>query len=72
MTGKEERYSADFKAKVALEALRGEQTVAQLAAKHGVHQTMINTWKKQAEDDSAAPAAPRLPLSSAHDGDRQA
>ena len=48
MTGKRKRYSADFKAKVALEALRGEQTVAQLAAKHGVHQTMINAWKKQA------------------------
>lgn len=39
MTGKRKRYSADFKAKVALEALRGEQTVAQLAAKHGLHQT---------------------------------
>lgn len=36
MTGKRKRYSADFKAKVALEALRGEQTVAQLGAKHGV------------------------------------
>jgi transposase len=33
---------------VALDAIRGEQTVAQLAAKHGVHQTMINAWKKQA------------------------
>jgi hypothetical protein len=27
---------------VALDAIRGEQTIAQLAAKHGVHQTMIN------------------------------
>ncbi len=33
---------------MALDAIRGEQTVAQLAAKHGVHQTMINAWKKQA------------------------
>jgi transposase len=53
MTGKRKRYSADFKAKVALEALRGEQTVAQLAAKHGVHQTMINAWKKQAVEGMA-------------------
>ena len=53
MTGKRKRYSADFKAKVALEALRGEQTVAQLAAKHCVHQTMINTWKKQAIEGMA-------------------
>ncbi len=37
----------------ALEALRGEQTIAQLAAKHGVHQTMINTWKKQAVEGIA-------------------
>lgn len=48
MTGKRKRYSAEFKAKVALEAIRGEQTLAQLAAKHGIHQTMINAWKKQA------------------------
>src|SRR5512144_1865539 len=38
-------HSAAFKAKVALEALAGEQTVAELAAKHGVHPTMINEWK---------------------------
>ena len=44
------RYSAEFKAKVALEAIRGELTVSQLGAKHGVHQTMINSWKKQAID----------------------
>ena len=48
MTGQRKRYSADFKAKVALEAMRGEMTLAQLAAKHGVHQTLINAWKKQA------------------------
>ena len=48
MTGKRKWYSADFKAKVALDAIRGEQTIAQLSAKHGIHQTMINAWKKQA------------------------
>ncbi len=42
MTGQRARYSADFKAKVALEAIRGELTMAQLVSKHGVHQTMIN------------------------------
>ena len=44
------RYSADFKAKVALEAPKRDMTLAQLAAKHGVHQTMIATWRKQAVD----------------------
>ncbi|MFC5359422.1 IS3 family transposase [Azospirillum himalayense] len=48
MTGKRKRYSAEFKAKVALEAIRGELTVSELVAKHGVHQTLINAWKKQA------------------------
>ena len=48
MVGKRKRYSADFKAKVALEALRGELTTAQLATKHGIHQTMVFDWKKQA------------------------
>ena len=41
MTGKRKRYSVDFRAKVALEALKGELTLSQLATKHGVHQTMI-------------------------------
>ena len=48
MTGQRKRYSAEFKAKVAMEALRGELTVSQLATKHGVHQTMIGDWKRQA------------------------
>ena len=48
MTGKRKRCSAEFKAKVAMEALRGELTALQLATKHGVHQTMIGDWKRQA------------------------
>ena len=54
MTGKRKRYSAEFKARVALEALRGELTVSQLATKHGVHQTLIGDWKRQAMDGLAA------------------
>ena len=53
MTGKRKRYSAEFKAKVAMEALRGELTAAQLATKHGVHQTMVGEWKKQAVEGLA-------------------
>lgn len=48
LTGKRTRYGADFKAQVALEAIRGELTTSQLATKHGVHQTMINDWKRVA------------------------
>jgi transposase len=36
-----------FKAKVALEAVKGEETVAGLAARFGVHPTMIHQWKRQ-------------------------
>jgi transposase len=54
MAGKRKRYGADFKAKVALEALRGELTTAQLASKHGVHQTMVSDWKRQAMEGLAS------------------
>jgi transposase len=54
MVGKRKRYGADFKAKVALEALRGELTTAQLASKHGVHQTMVSDWKRQATEGLAS------------------
>ena len=48
MAGRRRRYSAEFKAKVALEAIKGEATIAELVMKYGVHQTLINTWKRQA------------------------
>ena len=48
MTGKRKGHGADFKAKVALEALRGELTTSQLATKHGVRQTMVSDWRRQA------------------------
>ncbi|GBQ14666.1 transposase [Swaminathania salitolerans LMG 21291] len=47
------RYSGEFKFRVALEAIRGEQTLAELASKHGVHQTMIAQWKRQAIEGMA-------------------
>lgn len=47
------RYSAEFKAKVALEAIRGDLTLAELASKHGIHHTMIAAWKRQAVEGMA-------------------
>ncbi len=41
-------FAADFKAKVALEALRGDRTVQEIAAKHKVHPNQVRTWKRQA------------------------
>ncbi|WP_435594223.1 transposase, partial [Rhodovulum tesquicola] len=37
-----------------LEAIRGEATIAELVAKHGVHQTVIHSWKRQALEGMAA------------------
>jgi len=42
------QHSADFKAKVALAAIKGQHTTAQLASMYGFHPTQIGMWKKQA------------------------
>ncbi len=44
------RFTAEFKARVALEALRGDRTVQEIAAKHKVHPNQVSTWKRQAVD----------------------
>jgi len=43
---KRKQYSAEFKAKVALAAIRDEKTISELASRYGVHPTMINNWKR--------------------------
>ena len=50
MAGRRRRFTAEFKKRVALEALRGDSTVQALAAKHEVHPNQVSTWKKQATD----------------------
>jgi transposase-like protein len=44
------QYRADFKAKVALAALKGDKTIAELASQYGLHPTQITQWKKQVLD----------------------
>lgn len=40
------RHTAEFKRKVALEAIKGEKTINQLTSEYGVHATQIKNWKK--------------------------
>ena len=46
MGGKRRRFDAAFKAKVALEAVRGEKTIAQLSSEFGVHGNQIRQWRR--------------------------
>jgi len=44
---KRQQYEAAFKAKVALEAVKGEKTVAEIASEFGVHPNQVRRWKDQ-------------------------
>lgn len=44
------RFTGEFKARVALEALRGDKTVQEIAAKHKVHPNQVSAWKRQASE----------------------
>ena len=54
MKNETKRYSAEEKAKIALEALRGDLTIAQITSKYGIHSTQISHWKKQALESMLA------------------
>lgn len=40
------KFSNDFKAKVAIEAVKGNMTINELASEYSIHPTQLNTWKK--------------------------
>ena len=53
MKGNRKRYSSSFKAKVALEAFKGEETITQIASRYEVHPNLVTKWKKALQDQAA-------------------
>ena len=51
MATQRKQYSAEFKARVALEALQGRKTVNELASTYGVHPTQIAHWKHRLQQE---------------------
>jgi transposase-like protein len=49
MTQKRRKHSGAFKARVALEAVRGVKTINQIAAEHEIHPVQVSQWKKELE-----------------------
>lgn len=47
MSGMRKQFSSEFKAKVAVEALRGHKTTAEISSEYGVHPTQIAQWKRE-------------------------
>jgi len=54
MAKQRKTYSAELKAKIALEAIKGQRTVNEIAAHYEVHPNQVTNWKKQVLDAPAA------------------
>ncbi|GAB2208922.1 hypothetical protein ROS1_57400 [Roseibium sp. ROS1] len=53
------KFSDQFKAQIAVEALRGDRTIQEIAAKHKVHPNQVSTWKRQVVEGMAEVFFPR-------------
>jgi transposase-like protein len=49
---KRKTHSPEFKAKVGLEALRGQKTINEIGQEYGVHPVMVGQWKKEIQDQA--------------------
>jgi len=54
MSVKRKQHSAEFKARVALETLKGKKTINELATEYSIHPNLVTTWKKQLQEQAAS------------------
>ena len=54
------KHGRAFKAKVALAALRGDQTISELATRFEIHPTLIQTWRKQLVESARSCSGPGM------------
>ena len=66
---KRRNFSDKFKAAVALEALRGDKTVQEIAAKRQLHPTQVSTWKRQAIEGMAGVFSDKVKKAENKDGE---
>ncbi len=45
--GRKRKYSAEFKARVAIEAIKEERTINEIASRYGIHPQMVRSWKRE-------------------------
>lgn len=48
---KRKQYPKEYKARVALEAMKGEKTIAEISSEYEVHSTMVTKWKKHLQEN---------------------
>jgi transposase len=61
-TKKRRRFTPEFKARVALAAMKEDRTLAELSSEFGVHASQIKAWKKELKDSAAEVFAGKLEL----------
>jgi transposase len=54
MKGNRRKHNPSFKAKVALEAIKGEATIAEIASRYEIHPNLVTKWKKALQDEAAS------------------
>ena len=72
MATQRKQYSPEFKARVALEALKEQETLAELGSRFGVHPVVVGQWKKQLREELPRIFADRRPKQEQAEAELQA